>query len=460
MRFSFVLSSTLLLGLVGLASCSFSTSESNACESNTQCRLAFGPEQICGASGFCEVLPSTPRCEQVWPASADSEPVDVFIGVIINKSFEGHLARANAVQLAVRDANSQGGVNDMTFGLIVCTNEESPMLDNRNRVEAAVFTAEYLRSAGVAAVVGPPSSASVQAVFESVEDLLIVSPSATSVTLTDLEPAATDENPGRLWRTATPDDRQAATIVADMMSRNVTSLAIAHFDDSYGNGLSAFVDAALPSSVTRQLYSFSSNSRLADVVADIGQVEFQEILVISQTDDVLAFLRAASGNMRFNGRSFFVTDAAANSDFVQGLSANPELEPRIRGTRPEVPDAVTRDAFLARYTTTFGEDVSRQSFVANAYDAGWITLYGIAWAVLQEDSVNATTIARGLRRLSSGVEVPIRSNAWGTVINSFMSGEPVNIEGASSSLDFDPSTEELSAEFELWGVANGAIVPR
>lgn len=455
--------SSLLIAFL-LASCSFTQGSVDTCSVDDDCRAAFGVGFVCLESGFCQSATSEPRCETVWPVDLDENPDDypgiILIGTIIDDSQVTHVARAKSVELAVRDANESGGVGGREFGLVVCTNKVDPTLDSQNQNEASVTVTDFMSRLGVVAIVGPPSSDAAQAVFEDAgPDVILVSPSASSDELASLAGPSTDESPGRFWRTTAPDAEQARRIAADIEARGVTDVAIVHAENSYGTGIAMEVEANLPAGVEVTLYPYATQGRLSELSAEVGRSSAEEIVVVSSvTSEVTAFLQATEDAMQFEG-TFFLTDAAANRDLVDGITEVPAFLARIRGTRPQLPDAVTLDAFYARYNLTFSEDVRDLSFTSNAYDAAWISLYSIAWAILQEDgNINPITLGRGLRRLSSGDEVSIRMSAWMTVIDAFTAGESVDILGTSGSLDFDTSTREITGDFVFWGVDDSGIV--
>lgn len=454
-----------VVALGSLASCSFTQGTVDSCAVDDDCRDAFGVGSICLDNGFCQAAVNEPRCRTAWPVDLEENPDDypgiILLGTIIDDGQVTHVARAKSVELAVRDANESGGVGDREFGLVVCTNTVDPTMDSRNQNEASVAVANFLAQLGVVVIVGPPSSGDSQAVIEEANPaLLLVSPSASSDDLANLAGPSTDEAPGRFWRTTAPDAEQAPRIATDIEGRGVVRLAIVHADNSYGNGIATIVEANLGAGVTVERFPYATEGRLSEITAEVGFSDAEEILLASSvTSEVTAFLQAAADAPRYDGRTFFLTDAAANRDLVDGISDHPDLFPRIRGTRPELPDAVTLDAFYARYNLTFSEDVRDLSFTSNAYDAAWVSLYSIAWAILQEEGdISPITVGRGLRRLSSGTEVPIRMSSWMSVIDAFTLGESVDIVGTSGTLDFDPSTREVSSTFVLWGVDMTGII--
>jgi len=199
--------------------------------------------------------------------------------------------------------------------------------------------------------------------------------------------------------------------------------------------------------------------RPADKIAEAAIGDFDEVLFVSgQTTDVIAFMDSAAQLVGFDGKGIFLTDAAANADFL--ASADPARVAQVRGTRQALRDQsvdLVYASFLAAYASEYGEDASRFSFTANAYDAGWLLAYGAAWAVFQEPALTGVGIARGLRHLSAGAPIEARSTEWGKVVESFREGKSVDVRGASGDLDYDPATEETSGDIETWRIEDGEI---
>lgn len=450
-----------LLGLALLvASCSFTRFDRSQCERNADCRDAFGLGFVCAEGGFCEAGASEPRCATTWPANLLEEAGGdrIVIGTIVDASLATHVARANAVQLAVEDASNAGGVDGRAFGLVTCTIEENADFDALGRGEAALRVAAHLEEViGAPIVVGPPSSGETQAVFEATETMVLLSPSATSPSLTALEPIpATDEVPGRLWRTAPTDEEQERQIVQDLEARSVEDVIIVAQDGAYGDGLVALLSADFPDA---EVVRFATEGQLGGALGVVSDSAAAEVIFISSaTDDTVSFLTAAAADPTLDDKRFFLTDAAANEDLLVGLpEGETDLYARIRGTRPAT-DPDLADDFARRYRIAFGEsDIDALSFTTHAYDAGWLALYGASWALLQEGGVSPRGVARGLRQVSSGAELDVGELSWTQVVDAFAAGESVDVSGASGALDYDPATEERSeggSSFAVWVVSS------
>ncbi|MEM9068244.1 MAG: ABC transporter substrate-binding protein [Myxococcota bacterium] len=440
-------------------SCSFTRAEQDNCRTNDECRVAFGVGSICGDNGFCQPSIEQPRCATTEPENLLSGATSdrAIIGTLIDGSLMTHVARGNAVRLAVIDANNAGGF-DREFGLVICDISANFEGDGMSRSEAAVAMALHLENVvGALAIVGPPGSEEAESVFEATTDVVLVTPSATSPALTQLEPVpASDDAPGRLWRTAPTDEEQAQQIVSDLMTRSVTDVYIMAQNGAYGDGLLTLLGEQLSEVPSVR---FETSGQLSSAVGVVAESTASEVIFISSdTSDTVDFLTAASADSRLNTRRFFLTDAAANQDLLTGLAALPmterdELISRIRGTRPANDARLARD-FASRYRIEFGQnDIDALTFTAHSYDAGWLALYGIVWSELQEGGIARDGVRRGLRQVSSGTPIDVGELSWPTVLSEFAAGNSIDVSGASGALNYDPAAEERSeggGSFGVW----------
>lgn len=457
----------LLAVALSAAGCSLSTVKPEACTSNVQCRDAFGLGSVCGAEGLCETAALPERCQTVWPEDL-ALPVDpaatLVIGTVFDHSLDTHVGRYRSAQLALSQANVGDGLDDASFAVVHCTNQEG--LDELSHEDASVAGATWLADElGVPAIVGPAASADTEAVYNAVGEAfgtLVISPSATSPSLTPLDTlVSTDEDPGLLWRTAPPDSLQGLAIADDMANRTVPPLRVAviYQVGAYGEGLEAtFTDAFEAGGGESDPFPFESAIGPTDALADVAAAGVDEVLFVSSdAGDIVAFLLGAKTTLA--GTPIFLTDAARNADVLEGAAAAEELFPQIRGTGPANPDGPIFDSFAASYAAEYaGDDVRDLSYTAQAFDAAWLVVYGHAWSLAQDGGVSGVGIARGLRNVSSGTEVEIRPTSWNQVKGSFGNGDPVDVTGASGKLDFDPTTGETSAVIEVWTIQDGAFV--
>ncbi len=439
------------------------TVDYDKCTTSADCRAGFGFGSVCGGDGLCATAAPAPRCTQTFPEDLftrrDKYKDAIVFGSLMDRSSATHAARERASRLAFKQANEEMGLGGKLFGVVQCTYEANPALDDLKAPDAALASAHYLvEKLGVPAILGPAGSGDTSAVYQALAGTgtLVMSPSATSPALTDLDPPATDAAPGLLWRTAPPDTLQGPVIASDMTARAITSTYVIAQKGAYGEGLATVFQSAFTGEVTLRVFG-SENERTAQITEG-GDAAATEILFISSTQaDVIAFLSAAGQNPGYAMKSFFLTDAAANKEVIDG--SPPALYARIRGTRPTPVDATDsvfnnfRGSYASEYAT---EDVTAFSFTAHMYDATWLVFYGAASAQLGEGSVTGAGIARGLRKLSAGKAYDVQPLSWGGIQETLSTGASINVRGASGALDYDPVTEETSAPIQVWTIGAAA----
>ena len=474
--------------LVATTACSFTTFERESCDSHAPCRDAFGLGFVCGADGYCGRAPAHPRCAQAYPDTLLSDPeslVQPFVyGNLMDRSLDTHVAREKSARLAAKQVNNVGGLEGKALAMLFCNIEQNYTTDGLSRTEAAVDTARYLvETYGVPGIVGPASSGDTAAVFEAVRhtDVVMITPSGTSPLLFEIdEVTPTDENPGHLWRTPPSDALQGAVIAADMMERRITTVAVVHETGPYGTELANVFKTAYVAdrddTYTATIYSYGegSDDELAKAAACAGDPtgtdcvdapQPQEVLFISsQTSDASYFMQLAAADPNFDAVSIFVTDAAANQDFLDEVAGASDQLAQLRGTRPTPlgPESFVYPQFTESYRNEYdGEDVTAFSFTAHAFDAAWLLFYATAWSSFQPPGEHG--IAPGLRQVSApGIhtddQIQLREDKWLSAVNAFRSGTAIDVRGASGELDFEPDTEETSAPVDVWIVGTDGSI--
>lgn len=458
--------------------CSLSTFDRSECSVPADCRESFGFGFTCGSEGYCERLSPIPRCTQTYPADLFSNPAKypnaIVFGNLMDRSQTRQAAREKAARLAILQANQAASLEGRKFGMVFCTVEENLSFDDLPMDDAAVASARWLAQVlGAPAIVGPAGSSSTAAVYQALvgTGTLIISPSATSATLTELDTtSATDENPGMLWRTAPSDAAQGPTISDDMTKRGISRLAIIHQTDAYGQGLANIVSKTFGGTV--ELFPFVNDNERSEAVVKVSNTSVDEVLFIaSNSGDIVAFLNGAGSTTGYETKSIFLTDAAASRDvFLEASGAKPLFD-RIRGTRVRpLGEEFAYKTFLAGYQGEYGEDAKNFSFTAQAYDAAWLVVYGSAWSLYRTGDVHGRGIAQGLRKVScvsDGATQPcnatpfdVVSSSWMAIAKNFHAGTAIEIRGASGDLDFDLATEETLATIEVWVVDDNSYVVR
>lgn len=131
------------------------------------------------------------------------------------------------------------------------------------------------------------------------------------------------------------------------------------------------------------------------------------------------------------------------------------LRARVSGTAPGRPNATT-EAFCARFEPTYGAENSKTFGTAGAYDATYVVLYALAASL--DAAPTGASIAQGIRRLVGGERLDVGPDGVGGAFRALGSGGRLDLEGASSPLDFD-ATGESPADIEVWCVSPSVRVP-
>ena len=415
---------------------------------------------VCGGDGFCAVDDLNERCT-LWPDDL-SLPIDpeqtILFGTLFDHSLETHTGRYRSAELALSQANQNGGLDGVEFAAMHCDNQEG-LDDGLTKDEATVELGLWMSdNIGINAIVGPSSSSRTEATYNALVgmDTLLISPSATSPSLTDLDGlSASNQEPGLLWRTAPPDSLQGKVIAEDMISRESNTVSVIYQTGAYGEGLeTVFTSEFEGRGGVSNGFPFTSDADRSDAIINAIADGTDEVLFISSdAEDVSAFLNSAALLDGYLKMPIFLTDSARNADVLANAEGASSLFEQIRGTAPATPSGAVYDAFQVSYASEYaGEDVSVYSYTAHAFDAAWMLAYGAVWATYQEGEISATGIARGLRKLSLGEEKEVRPSFWNTIKANLAEGQSIDITGASGSLDFDSTTEETTAPIDVWQI--------
>jgi len=447
------------------------------CSENIECRDSFGLGWACNADrGLCEQVPVHARCSRVEPAQLlednEAHRTTFVIGTLFNDAeVEGDQVLINSAKLAVREANAET-LDGKLFGLVHCDYQANPDIDQLSSEEAAAELARFLvQDLGVNVIVGPGTSSTATAVYEAIKDTetLIISPSATSNSLIEIDGAngtKNADNPGLFWRTAPPDLGVGAKMAELVQNGNGVNTVIVHETGGYGEGLALEVERLLiegGGASTRFAFddAGSANIRtneLNNEVFDSVVFVSAEVGIVSDFVNTVGKLIEANVDSPYVNAQVVVSDAAIPAQLIESSATQPamlEVFDQMHGVRyAERTNAPVYTTFFTRYSGEFdGMEPTPGFYGEHTYDATMMAIFGVTWATYQEGGeLSARNIARGLWQLSTGAPVSINSDSLGLVKGAFSAGQPVNIEGASGLLDYDPYTEETTAAVEAWQI--------
>jgi branched-chain amino acid transport system substrate-binding protein len=241
-------------------------------------------------------------------------------------------------------------------------------------------------------------------------------------------------------------------IADDMQERGVTSVGVIYSDGSYGKGLAESFQTHFEGEV--MMRPFSSDSTRDDAIYDLGTHDMvEEVLFISpEVGDTAALVNTAHITTGFENKGLFLTDGAAQQLLLDLTLSSTAIYPKIRGTRPATPTGTLWGYFATSYLNHYGSDPKNDAYSAYSHDAGWLSLYAAAAAKFADGRVTGKGMSRAMRHMSEGSLIPLNRSEWPTGLDALMAGQPINVEGSSGALDYDPTTEETFAPIEVWNI--------
>lgn len=470
------------------------TSEATACESSSECLAAIGFGQVCVVAdeampGVCESIEVLSRCNKSVPADLKDDLSAyrdrVVIGVLSDQSIQSHTDREDAIELAIGQLNENSGLGDVQLGAIFCDigpGTTGGYSDGLARPDAADAITEWLvNQASVPGIIGAPSSNDTQLLFEDVVNkpdvrgnTVVISPSATDPSLVDFDVpaagAATDNNPGLLWRTAGDGSAQVEALVADMEDAELTNIIVVREQSPFagtqlatgGSFAQSFLDAWAGEGEQATYPGGSPSARdqaIRDAANDIADGSFDGLLFVGPTEDAKVALALLTDSDIPDGFPVYFDAAGANNELFSDVQDS-RLFPTVRAARPVVRDTSEYGSFRSAFMSSFGYQPSRSTFTAQAYDAVWFMAAGAVWAIEQGDETIADTasglpvirgedIARGMRKTATGTAVSFVPTDWARVISQFKAGRSVDVTGAASNYNFNLGDEQAPADAEI-----------
>jgi branched-chain amino acid transport system substrate-binding protein len=451
--------------------CSMSRFAYTECDTNQQCRDAFGWGHVCNNQFLCAQVKPELRCD-TYPTDLLQRQDAFQDAVIVGIQFDESTFRAEkqAAELAILQAMANDGLGGSPYGLVQCTSEENAVYDGLTQDEANLAVSEYLADEiGVVGMIGPATSPQVNTAYLHVEKYgtVMISPSATSPALTPIDGLSSSyDSPGLLWRTVPPDDLQGAVLATYLIEKDIQTVAAIYEEGEYGGPLSSvFMDEFSGSGgqVKPLAYQSDSSQSLQDAFDRVAAQD--AVLFVSSTKpDTISFLEEVVDGT-FDDKPIFLADGGqdlAIFDAVDGIESRLE---QIVGSAP-ASEGDGYESFAAEYTSKYGEDPKQTPYTGRAYDAAWLLIYGTAWSRHQESMDGAITglgVARGLRMISdpNGPEIRTGRSDWNLLQAQFEQGNTVNVQGASGPLDFDSETGETTSPIDIWTIVvngNGDLV--
>lgn len=459
-----------------------SATEPGGCTTNADCLASVGEFTICKKSERVCVPLLSAECTTVAGDYADDAAF--LIGSVLPTSGpDASTGRTieNAIRLAIEDFNettnglppAPGQTARRPIALVGCT--------DKSDADTAVRAAKHLVNVGVPAIVGAAfSGITIKMATEATipAGALIISPSATSVALTDLA------DDGLVWRTSPSDVFQAdalALFVPQLEARVRQELglqndapikvAIAHKGDAYGSGLGKALEKILQMNgkpaldpANADYYrrfdygnpddATSNPPKYGDVVAKILELKPHVTLVFGTNEGVENVFQAIEkqwdGPPQVPYRSqFLFSDGGLINQLWELVGEDADLRQRVFGTVPGTNNLLFT-SFKSNYTTRFTEGDPAIFGAAGGYDATYLLAYALV--ALGAEPPTGKALAGALARMIPPAQkkIDVGTEDINKALPSLAAGENIDFNGASGPLDFDPDTGEAPSDIQIW----------
>ncbi len=435
------------------------------CQTNTDCvtRNAGMPATCRNDTHQCVPLLS-PNCPTVYGDYQSNDAI-VLGSVLSLTGMQGSsgVFEVQSAELALDDfANTivglPAGADGKPRPLVLVECDDTG--DNTVATQAATH---LVNDIGVPAILGPDASGLCTAVINNVTipaKVLLISPAATSATLSGISPY--------FWRTSPSDDIQAVPLglsvgeIATAHSLAPIKLAVLYKSDTYGTGLYTTVTSTLqingaPVGAPQNSGNFSPVEYMADgsnIAAGAAQiVAFQpNLIALFGTNEVISGgLDAIEASWPAGpARPFYlVSDGGEAQELLNEITTNPGLRTRVRGTVPGTNSALFQ-AFSLEYQGKYGSPAEVFG-MAGSYDSIYLLGYAITSAGTGSP-LDGTAIANGMAKMIGGTPINVGVGDMQSAVTTLTGGNAIAIDGASGPLHFDLMTHEAPSDIEVWCV--------
>jgi branched-chain amino acid transport system substrate-binding protein len=458
-------SALVLLAAMG---CRLLIGSLDECKTTSDC-ASRGQNLICQAN-LCVAATLDKRCVTFGPTSGERIVIGTVFPMTISASPGAGpdprgVVRAHAIELAFSEINPpiRVGIGNRPLELVLC--------DNANDSDAARALAQNLVDFGAVAIIsaGTTDTLAISRVTLPAR-VLLMSVSATAAEIGQLpanDPAGTGVR--MLWRTAPSDTFQGQVIAKELSTQSPTGLpkdggapprvATLYSDLPYGQGIWAAFSGAYPADAA-QPFVYTQSEDVSQALAGARAYRPDVALNVASASDMVRVVNGAQGVPELVRVAWFFPDGAKTPQLIAGVSPPGTLE-GARGTAPAIATGSEAYAWLAPHLQQlYGDDPTSVSYVANSFDAAMLIAVAASWASTQGGPIDGPHLAMGLTQVSAvdgGLVVPLDPPHFNVATSQLAAGQPINVEGSSGHLDFDNSTGEAPADYEVWRIADGGF---
>jgi ABC-type branched-subunit amino acid transport system substrate-binding protein len=357
-------------------------------------------------------------------------------------------AGAKSVEMAFRDINEAGGVQD---GCKLVTDTR----DSQSQGNVAVDQATQLVNikkvpviiGGIISSVSIPVLTSVTAPAGVVQ----VSPASSSPTLTAL--SRDGKTGGNFFRTITSDALQGTAAAKYAVDQGLTKLALIHVNNDFGVNMAKEFSAAyekLGGTITSTTpYNEKQSSYAAEASAAMSG-EPQGLYLVSYPVDGATIARAWIS--QGGPQTFLLNDGMNSTDFIESVGA--KFLENAYGTSSGTTPTRSTEYFYENYKEFSGGIEPSAPAADRSYDAGAIVGLAIAKAGSSESAAIRAAIpevvAPGGEPIFAGKEEFARALAL------IKDGKAIKYEGVIGPVGFD-QYGDITGPFRLWKIQKGEV---
>lgn len=448
-----------LLGLL-LSGCSFTTGNSfSECQQDVDC----GPRGVC-TQHYCLPLPEGCQREATsGTVSAFDIPERIPFGVLLPLTAPSDAGtdlaawHLTAMRQAISEANSNKKALEILkgyrFGLLAC--------DTSGLAETAATQAKWMvENARVSALVvsGDDETLSVaQEAARTTANAVVISPDATTDAL-----AAVYAQDGNTWRVAPSDARLLVTLANRIKADypdTTTRLGVAYAttQERPAKTLVSLLKAQGYSLIREERFDNQSLTEKTRMLTNLANFQPRATAMFAHSAldlrNLIISAKSRTELSRASGHRWYFSDAAKRSTLLNS-ETSPELD-QATGVAVAQGTGGAFVSFQDSFKARTGVDPASYPFISHSYDALWLLMLAAATSP-DISALSGSELKEGLSRLSKTSVTPIvlRADTWADTSQVLNKGQLLNVEGASSALDFS-NDGSVRAPVELWQVASG-----
>lgn len=458
----------------------------------TKCTADLGEPAVCVDDKCVKV--KSPECQTVLgPIDNDDA---ILVGQLIaqrgSDAAQG-TTRTRSLQLGLDEINKEtGGIytadgcDRRPLALVVCDDSNAQLAEPGSGIDAGLgdrrSAATHLAvDLKVPAIFGPNNSNNTIEIATNVTlaaKTVLIPPTAGAAEITTIA-GGTVDGVRLVWR-AVPSDALQAKAIARIGEQTETQLkvtipralriAIINRDDAFGRGLRDGVKSdATHNGTTWALnganvadFSYSPIGDKATVAAAVGVAttamrEFQPDLVyFFGLGEIFEPMFVAYEDVAGANKPIWITsNSGQRKDLLDALDKRPGgLRLRVRGASSTLLTPLAQQFFSIGFKTAYPETKELSFGMTQSYDSAYMVAFAMTATKPNLDTqIKSIDVARELAKLVGGTEtIPVGPSKLKPGLESMRKGEPINFEGASGPLEFDPTVGEAPGDYAVWCV--------